>query len=215
MSPPLSTECKSKHGPEVYHRRASGIPWCSVCVSAQSRARRIAAGQSERRQTPEERFWSRVDKSRGPDACWPWTGGTNPKGYGLFSYGGRSARRYFVASRYALSLELGREIPHDLQAAHTCDNPPCCNPAHLFEATAKANSEDSVVKRRRAYGERNGRRRGVVQIGMPRPALSPGRVEIIRIALSEGIPGADIAAFVGCSPAAVSRIRHGSRRAVA
>jgi hypothetical protein len=81
--------------------------------------------------TDEERFWAQVDRSDGPDACWPWTGAQNPRnGYGYLTY--RSAQRF--AHRVALELS-GQEIPVGLLVMHTCENPLCCNPAHLKVGT--------------------------------------------------------------------------------
>ena len=43
-----------------------------------------------------------------------------------------------------------------MQACHTCDNPVCINPSHLFAGTPLANQRDKVAKGRQARGERNG-----------------------------------------------------------
>ena len=71
------------------------------------------------------RFWPKVDKSGGPDACWPWMGGKTQRGYGYFTADGH--RTY--AHIFSFELENGYSVP---EVRHTCDNPPCCNPAHLI-----------------------------------------------------------------------------------
>ncbi len=102
-----------------------------------------------------DRFWAKVDRS-GP-GCWPWMGAHNPRGYGNFAIGDMTVR----ASRMAWELSFG-PIPDGLWVLHTCDNPPCCNPAHLFLGTHAANMADMKAKGRapggNAVGERNGMR---------------------------------------------------------
>ena len=88
----------------------------------------------------EERFWPKVDK-RGPDECWPWVATRLPKGYGILGHRPRN----FYAHRIAWELVYG-EIPDGLFVCHKCDNPPCCNPAHLFLGTNAENAKDAVHK---------------------------------------------------------------------
>jgi hypothetical protein len=87
------------------------------------------------------RFWSRVDRSGGSNACWPWIGRNRTVfGYGSFQ-GSDDCRRYsFVAHRVSLALHLGREPIG--WVLHECDTPPCCNPLHLHEGTAADNTQD-------------------------------------------------------------------------
>lgn len=91
----------------------------------------------------EARFWSKVDR-RGPDECWPWRGRVNPDGYGLFDLGKTAT----TAHRVAWELSNGEPIPKDLLGCHTCDNPPCVNPAHLFIGTIADNNRDRTTKGR-------------------------------------------------------------------
>jgi hypothetical protein len=67
---------------------------------------------------PEVRFERNVDRSGGPDACHPWTGGTQDAGYGVFHPTKRTTVR---AHRFALELHLGRPLLG--WALHACDNP--------------------------------------------------------------------------------------------
>lgn len=99
----------------------------------------------------EERFWEKVDK-RGPDECWLWKAGRDRNGYGHIGVGkGRSTR----AHRVSWELANGSEIPVGLLACHTCDNPPCVNPAHIFIGTMADNLQDASAKGRvdpKGYG---------------------------------------------------------------
>lgn len=94
------------------------------------------------------RFWARVEKS---DACWLWTGPLINAGYGKFKVESRTRS----AHRFSYELRHG-PIPEGMIICHTCDNPPCVNPDHLFLGTNKDNSRDMVAKNRaaRLRGER-------------------------------------------------------------
>lgn len=83
-----------------------------------------------------ERYARYVDQ-RDVDECWPWTGRTDRKGYGLFwdgtYYAPRRSRTVF-AHRFGFQHRVG-PLPEGMLVCHTCDNPPCQNPAHLFLGT--------------------------------------------------------------------------------
>ena len=102
-----------------------------------------------------ERFWPKVDRSAGPEACWPWTGTQNASlGYGQIGRGGMGAG---MAYAHRVSYELANgAIPDGMCVLHRCDNPPCVNPAHLYLGTIADNNRDAKAKGRTALGERNG-----------------------------------------------------------
>jgi hypothetical protein len=103
------------------------------------------------------RFWSKVDKTpgQGPHGeCWEWRGGKIPSGYGQMWLYRQNGRKAFSASRLMYKLATG-EDPCPLLVLHTCDNPPCCNPEHLFLGTNQDNIDDMVAKGRHSFATNN------------------------------------------------------------
>lgn len=77
-------------------------------------------------------------------SCWEWPGARRPySNYGMI----RRDRVTFWAHRVAHETFNG-PIPPDHIVCHRCDNPPCCNPAHLFAGTVKDNFDDMMSKGR-------------------------------------------------------------------
>jgi len=99
------------------------------------------------------RFWSKV-AVKDAGECWPWTAGLNPDGYGRICVGGVR----MPSSHAALYID-GRPRPAGMNALHSCDNPPCCNPAHLRWGTQSENVDDRQKRGRGqwARGEKHGR----------------------------------------------------------
>lgn len=95
-------------------------------------------------------LWSKVDK-RGPDECWPWLGGRN-HGYGRFEVNGRNYYAHRAIYHLLFPLSISIEGPIDRLGngflRHSCDNPPCCNPAHLILGTQLENAADKVRRGR-------------------------------------------------------------------
>lgn len=89
-----------------------------------------------------ERFWKRVDK-RGPDECWPWIRKSSHSNHATIKISGYG----YAARRIAFFLSTSID-PLDLDVCHSCDNPPCQNPNHLFIGTTLDNMADMVRKGR-------------------------------------------------------------------
>jgi hypothetical protein len=124
-------------------RRHKARGYCAVHYSKWFRS----APVSEKIQpTREERFWAKVDKSAGADACWHWTAFVNEKGYGQFHDGTRLVK----AHRFSYEISEG-PAPEWADIDHTChngsgcyevpcDHRKCVNPRHLEAVTRSVNA---------------------------------------------------------------------------
>lgn len=95
--------------------------------------------------TPRDivRFWSKVAITANDELCWNWQRGKTKDGYGHFRYGGT----HLKAHRVSWEFKNG-EIASGLDICHSCDNPSCVNPKHLFPGTRLDNMKDMVAKGR-------------------------------------------------------------------
>lgn len=140
-----------------------------------------------------ERFWPKVDKS---GACWLWTGHTNGKcGYGLFM---TVSPKKELAHRVSYELAYG-PIPKGKKVLHSCDNPRCVCPDHLFVGTMRDNTADMVKKGRARYTKHVGGKNGWAK-------LTEAKVRQIRKRYLEGATQAALATRFAVSPATISGV---------
>lgn len=133
------------------------------------------------------RFMNYVDSS---SDCWIWKGAKNRRSYGKFSL----TSKLVPAHRASYILFKG-EIPEDKLVCHSCDNPSCVKPAHLWIGTFQDNSDDMVNKQRSLFGEKH-----------IKAKLTLEGINKIRQLNSEGMTQRKIASLFEISPGHVNNI---------
>ena len=92
----------------------------------------------------ERRFWPRVERL-GANQCWPWKGAMRQDGYGV----AWAVDRLMNAHRLAYILTHPEYPPNKRShICHSCDNPRCCNPKHLWDGRPLENIIDAATKGR-------------------------------------------------------------------
>lgn len=161
--------------------------WASVFDLAPEKEKPM----SEIMEKHQKRFLEKID--RGP-GCWAWRAGKTSLGYGQFRVDGRN----LYAHRVAWAHFRG-ELPEEAVVCHSCDNPACVNPDHLFLGTQADNLADMARK-----GRQGGAR------------LDQEKADEIRRRHARGETQTALAAEFGVSQATVWRVvegrswRHGS-----
>ena len=182
----ICTNCNKPfaRGYNISSKRAKRPQFCSAACQS-SHFSHLAEARLE------SRFWSNVRRGSEED-CWPWIGRRITHGYGVFDWGGKPC----IASRMA--FEFANNLsPGDLFVCHKCDNPPCCNPSHLFLGTQKDNMQDCA---------RKGRTATPGFIGETHPSAKLTESDVIQIRTSI-IRNKELAILFGVTPEAISAIR--------
>jgi hypothetical protein len=138
------------------------------------------------------RFWAKVDVRRVGE-CWPWRAARNEHSYGVFRVAGRNVK----AHRQAMEISADITLTPDQVVLHSCDNPSCCNPAHLVLGSQEDNIADMVAKGRQR-GSRHSR-------------LTPDQITTIRTELTAGATQHELAERFGVSPSYLSMLAAGKR----
>lgn len=144
------------------------------------------------------RFLAKVDRSGGPDACWPWTAYRQKHGYGTLLMGNRPHRWPGLAHRLSWWLANGAPPADGVVIRHRCDNPPCVNPDHLEAGTQSQNCRDMVERGRSLFGQRNHKAK-----------LTDEQALEVIARRRDGETMASIAADLGVDTSLVGHIQHG------
>lgn len=87
------------------------------------------------------------------NGCWVWIGSKNHTGF--YGYGAiHWKNKTYLVHRFIYEMCKGK-IPNGMDLCHKCDNPPCCNPEHMFVGTRSDNMRDSYEKGRSPRGEKH------------------------------------------------------------
>ena len=151
----------------------------------------------------EEWFWQQLRRTE--DGCLEWQGHRHMYGYGLFGVGGRKGRTV-RAHRFAYELANG-PVPDGLHVCHRCDNPPCCDPEHLYAGSRSQNMQDAYDRNRRrapSHG-RSGDTHWATKI-------PDSEIPVILEKLAAGESQTAIANEYGVGQSTISRIKLGVRR---
>lgn len=138
-----------------------------------------------------------------PTGCWEWQGRRLKRGYGRIG----DSKKEKLVHRLVYELCVG-DVPPGQEVCHECDNPPCCNPAHLFVGTRSVNLKDMAAKGRHNNPCPKGEKR-------PAPKLSDDAVRDIRCRAATGEKGiiARLAEEYGVSAVLVSQVARRHRHA--
>jgi HNH endonuclease len=152
-------------------------------------------------------FWNRVTRSDNEDSCWVWNLFKDKDGYGKIGIKGKLYRSHRVA--YALTHNL--PLVFKGHVLHTCDNPSCCNPNHLWLGTHQDNMTDMKEKRRSKNGSFRGMKSGSPQKGEKNynAKLTSKDIEEIKLLLQEKLTNKEIAKRYGVTHQAISCIKRG------
>lgn len=129
------------------------------------------------------------------DECHEWSGNRYPNGYGFIRVSGRSVSAHRLAYEH-----FNGPIPAGMFVCHRCDNPPCCNPRHLFLGTPRDNALDMHRKGRARNGDR-GKCTGSKQ---HLAKLVEADIPEIRRLYASGVSQQKIADIYGVSQVAIS-----------
>ncbi len=145
-----------------------------------------------------ELFWSKVAITADDNQCWIWQAGKVPNGYGKFN-----VRKKTKAAHRLAWMFPNYVIPNHMEICHSCDNPACCNPKHLFIGTRQDNTDDMMRKGRQAPPEQHAHK-GEAH---PRHKLTYAQVVQIREEHARGNVTAKVIAMrYGVSPSCIESI---------
>jgi hypothetical protein len=179
-------------------------------VAAIRKAREANPWKGGRPAVTAENFWDRVIR-KGPDDCWLWTGCVNKGKRSMkpqYQYGRLDAFGVQGAYAHRVAYYIYKEGDFNLRKTagsvlrHTCDNPLCCNPAHLVPGTHEDNMRDMVERGRSAWHD-------TPSTSTPRAKLTADDVRSIRKQSAEGVTRDALAKQFNVSIQTIKAVRSG------
>lgn len=141
-----------------------------------------------------DRLTLRTDRSAGVNGCWPFIGTRSRDGYGNFWFDGKLKGAHV----WTLIEASGQDLSATMMALHSCDNPSCCNPAHLRWGSAVENMRDMFA-----------RGRAVVPFGESHRRAKLTDAQVLDIRSRHGETLHQLAAEFGVTFGLISQIRNG------
>lgn len=149
-------KCRKGHDLDTngFPIRGSSATGCRACRQDAANARWESRWTSDSQYSDPlaARFWPKVDK-RGDDECWPWLGAKIPSGYGSLGSVEVNGKRVTQTGAHRVAFFLAHGFWSRI-TRHTCDNPPCVNPAHLLDGDTRSNARDMVERGRAPASQR-------------------------------------------------------------
>ncbi len=137
------------------------------------------------------------------EGCWEWKGPIAKGGYPVMS-----CRREIGSDRghRASWMIYKGPIPKGMLVCHSCDNPICTNPNHLWIGSQKQNNDDKIAKGRGKY-EQPPSKKGSLNNAAK---LTEEQVKEIKILLEKGLTMIAIGKQYGVSKTTILRIKKGT-----
>ena len=140
------------------------------------------------------------------NGCWEWLGAKDRAGYGTRRIGKRNKSKNWFAHRLSYKHYNG-DFDESLCVCHSCDNPICINPEHLFLGTHADNMRDMTNK-----GRNKGPRISMRGEKHPRAVYSQKIIKRVKNLISEGLPNHVIAKNTEVHVSTVNQIKRGVNR---
>lgn len=137
------------------------------------------------------RFWDKVERT---NTCWNWIGSLTDRGYGEFVVNKKKRKAHILSW-----MDFHQADTNGLCVCHTCDNPKCVNPEHLYLGTPQDNMNDKVARNRQSK-----------MPGESHPMAKLSREDIINIR-NDRRSSRDIGKEYGISHSHVLRIKKGEK----
>lgn len=192
------SEQEKNHVDSFARRDLVEVHECAMTIHPKPKTTpRRKCGEPDARRISLCKLWNKIDTSVGPNKCWEWSGTRYRGGYGGITLaGGKNTGSH----RASWELHFG-PIPDGMYVCHHCDNPPCCNPLHLFVAHQKDNMKDM-----RSKGRHTPLRGSLSPLSLLKEA------DVLKIAcmLSNGDTHRTIGAAFGVSQNVISKIAIGA-----